>query len=85
MIATQAIITKFHPATNHNGSRISAKNCSGIKVTIGYPHELSGVACHAKAAELLATKLNWIDAGKTFEQQYAAGGTQTGYVFVDRG
>jgi hypothetical protein len=54
-------------------------------VTIGYPHELSGVACHAKAAELLATKLNWIDAGKTFEQQYAAGGTQTGYVFVDRG
>ena len=85
MNATQAIETKKLGVTERRGARIVATSASGIKVTIDYPYELSGVDCHAKAAELLATKLNWINAGKTFEQQYAAGGTQTGYVFVDRG
>lgn len=85
MMASQAITTKYLPCTNTRGSRIQAKTTSGIKVTISYPHELSGVDCHALAAEQLARQLGWLESGTAFEQQYAAGGLQTGYVFVDRG
>ena len=84
MMVSQAITTKYLPCTNTLGSRIQASTASGIKVTINYPHWLSGVDCHALAAEKLAIKLDWLESDKTFEQQYAAGGTQTGYVFVDK-
>lgn len=84
MITLQAITTKYLPCTNTKGSRIQAKTASGIKVTISYPYELSGVDCHALAAETLARQLGWIESGTVFEHQYAAGGTQTGYVFVNK-
>ncbi len=84
MYATQAIETKKLGATERRGSRIVAKTASGIKVTIDYPYELSGVDCHAKAAEALARQLAWIEPAVSFEQQYAAGSTQGGYVFVSR-
>jgi len=80
MIARQAIQTKYHGPTNTKGSRISATSASGIKVFIGYPHELSGVDCHAKAAEALARKLGW--TAEAFEAHWVAGGTKDGYVFV---
>lgn len=84
MMASQAITTKYLPCTNTRGSRIQATTASGIKVTIGYPHELSGVDCHALAAEKLARQLGWLESGTAFEQQYVAGGTRTGYVFVNK-
>ena len=82
MNALQAIQTKYHGATNSKGSRISATSASGIKVFISYPHELSGVDCHAKAAEALVRKLDWIGEGTSFDSKFVAGGTHTGYVFV---
>ena len=82
MNAYQAIETKYHGATNTKGSRISATAASGIKVYIDYPHELSGVDCHARAAEKLARKLEWLKLGEEFEGNYIAGGTRSGYVFV---
>ena len=54
----QAIITKYLSATNNRGSRIKA-TCAAGSVTIGYPHELSGMDCHAKAAYALLAKLHW--------------------------
>ena len=84
MIVSHAITTKYLPCTNTRGSRIQAKTASGIKVTIDYPHELSGVDCHALAAEKLAKQLGWLESGKTFEQQYAAGYAAPGFVFVDK-
>jgi len=82
MHAFQAIETKYHGATNTKGSRISATSASGVKVYIHYPHELSGVDCHALAAEKLALKLDWLKLGEEFEGKYIAGGTRAGYVFV---
>ena len=82
MNAFQAIETKYHGATNTKGSRISATSASGIKTYIDYPHELSGVDCHAIAAEKLARKLEWLKPGEEFEGKYIAGGTRSGYVFV---
>lgn len=57
----QAIITKYLPVTNTRGSRIKA-TCVAGSVTIGYPHELSGMACHAAAAKVLVDKMGWNDA-----------------------
>ena len=56
----QAIITKYLSATNSRGSRIKA-TCAAGSVTIGYPHEFSGMACHAAAAKALVDKMGWND------------------------
>ena len=82
MHAFQAIETKYHGATDTKGSIISATSASGIKVYIDYPHELSGVNCHAKAAEKLARKMEWLKPEEAFDGKYIAGGTRAGYVFV---
>ena len=82
MHALQAIETKYHGATNTKGSRISATSASGIKTYIDYPHELSGVDCHAIAAEKLARNLEWLKQEDAYENKYIAGGTRSGYVFV---
>lgn len=54
----QAIQTKYLCPTNSRGARIKA-TCAAGSVTISYPYELSGQACHRKAAEALMFKLNW--------------------------
>lgn len=54
----QAITTKYLSATNSRGSRIKA-TCAAGSVTIGYPHELSGMNCHAAAAKALVDKMGW--------------------------
>jgi len=54
----QAIHTKYLCPTNFRGSRIKA-TCATGSVTIAYPYDLSGQACHRKAAELLVAKLHW--------------------------
>ena len=84
MHALQAIETKNLGETETRGVRIVAKTASGIKVTINYHYELSGVDCHAKAAEALARKLKWIEPWVAFDSQYIAGRTKAGYVFVSK-
>lgn len=54
----QAIQTKYLCPTNTKGSRIKA-TCAAGSVTIDYPHELSGMDCHAKAAYALLAKMHW--------------------------
>ncbi len=51
----QAIQTKYLPATNVKGSRIKAW-CERGSITISYPDELSGDACHVYAADKLVEK-----------------------------
>lgn len=51
----QAIISKFLPPTNTRPSRIKA-TCERGSITITYPHEFSGDACHAYAANLLCER-----------------------------
>jgi hypothetical protein len=57
----QAIITKYFGPTNSRGSRIKA-TCAAGSVTISYPYELSGQACHRAAADALVQKMDWNDA-----------------------
>jgi hypothetical protein len=54
----QAIQTKYMGPTNTKGSRIKA-TCAAGSVTIDYPHELSGMDCHAKVAYALLAKMHW--------------------------
>ena len=75
----QAIITKYHGPTNTRGSRISAR-CEAGRVSIPYPHELSGQAVHRAAAEALAANLGWTGA---HYGELLGGGLPSGeYVFV---
>jgi hypothetical protein len=69
----QAIQTKYLCPTNSKGSRIKA-TCAAGSVTINYPHELSGMDCHAKAAYALLAKMHWdykLVGGQLADQSYA--------------
>ena len=71
----QAIQTRYLKPTDTKGARIKAWAAAG-SVTIGYPHELSGQACHRKAAEALAAKFQW-------ENELLGGQLENGdYAFV---
>ena len=81
----QAILSKYLPATNTRGSRIKA-TCERGSVTIPYPHELSGVACHRLAVDTLISKFRVEDGpDSSWSRRYVTGGTADGYahVFVD--
>jgi len=54
----QAIQTRYFGPTNNRGARIKAWAAAG-SITIPYPYELSGQACHRAAAEALALKFQW--------------------------
>ena len=71
----KAIVTKYHGPTNARGSRISASDEDGNKITISYPYELSGEAVHRKAAEALCEKMEWTG-------NLIGGSLKNGYVFV---
>lgn len=75
----KAITTKYHGPTNTRGARISASDQDGNRVTISYPHELSGEDVHRAAAMALCSKMGW---GLLSNQRLVAGSTKTGYVFV---
>jgi hypothetical protein len=56
------IMTKYHSPTDTRGARISAVASTTrlgrhTRITIGYPHELSGSEVHAAAARALVVKL----------------------------
>jgi hypothetical protein len=71
----KAIITKYHGPTNTKGSRITATDEDGNRVTIPHPYELSGEAVHKAAADALCKKMGW--AGNLI-----GGSLKNGYVFT---
>ena len=71
----KAIVTKYHGPTNTRGSRISASDGDGNRVSVSYDHALSGEAVHRVAAEALCAKMKW--TGRP-----VAGGLRDGYAFV---
>ena len=73
----KAISTKYHGPTNARGSRISAYDVDGNRVSIPYPYELSGEAVHRAAAVRLCEKVGWPGA-----DTLAGGAVKAGYVFV---
>jgi hypothetical protein len=79
--ALQAIETKYHGASD----RISATTAAGRKVFVAYDHGLSVADAHAVAAQELAESLDWVNPTKGFAEQFRAGSTVNGYVFVNLG
>ena len=71
----KAIKTTYRGPTNTRGSRITASDEDGNRVTISYPYALSGMDCHAKAAVALCHKMGW--TGKLH-----GGALKDCYVFV---
>lgn len=73
----QSILTKYHGPTNTRGSRISAVTEAGHRLSISYPHELSGEDVHRKAAVALCRKMGWSGCGTLVGGAIHGGG----YVF----
>ena len=71
----KAVVTTYQPATNTRGSRIAASDEDGNKISIPYPHELSGESVHRLAADALCTKMGW-------HGRLTSGSLKNGYVFV---
>lgn len=60
----QAILTRYHGATNYRGSRISA-TCERGRIYIDYPHEKAhGEEAHRAAAQALVARFIQEDAAK---------------------
>lgn len=74
----KAIVTKYHGPTDYKGSRITASDEDGNRITISYPHELSGEQVHRKAAQALCDKMGW-------SGELTGGSLKHGYVFVFTG
>ena len=55
----KAIQTRYYGPTNARGSRVTAWTEGGNRVTIPYPHELSGEAVYRAAADALCKKMGW--------------------------
>lgn len=55
---SQAIVTKYIPATNTKGSRVKATSWAG-SVTVNYEHGLNADQNHLAAAKSLAEKFGW--------------------------
>ncbi len=54
----QAILTRYHGATNTKGSRLSASAAAG-RIYMPYDHAHDGEANHKLAARVLMSKLGW--------------------------
>jgi len=71
----KAILTKYHGPTDFKGSRVSAYDCDGSRVTIGYRSEFGTEPNHRAAAEALCAKMGW-------EGEMVGGFTKDGMAFV---
>lgn len=71
----KAIKTTYYSPTDFRGPKIVASDEDGNRITIGYPHEFSGMDAHAAAARALCQKMGW--AGNLI-----GGGLKGCYVFV---
>ena len=76
-----AILTKYLGPTDHRGVRIKAWSVSKLSVTILYPHELSGEACHWVVLAAWLMKHRSIDDWMRCVE-WVVGETMEGYVFV---
>lgn len=54
----QAIVTKYHGPTDHNGSRITARADAG-RISVSWDYALNDEQNHDAAALALAVKLGW--------------------------
>lgn len=78
----KAITCKYHGPSATRGSRISATDHDGNRVTIDYPHDAhSHEEKYRRAALALCDKMNWSGA-ETLIGGYAAERPTTTYVFV---
>lgn len=85
----QAIATRYLPPTNTRPSRIRA-TCDRGSVTVSFPLELDGPACHAEAMRVLLDKFAAEDGGSRCSfgrpEEYVCGGmpqnSREAYVFV---
>lgn len=71
----RAILTKYHGPTNTRGSRISATDDDGNRVTVPYDHSLSLGRNHDAAAMALCVRLGW--GGRL-----VCGSTSRGFAYV---
>jgi hypothetical protein len=72
----KAIKTVYHGPGNVRGSRISASDEDGNRITIPYPdHAGMGMEAHAVAAKALCEKMGW-------DGKWYGGGLKNCYVFV---
>jgi len=55
----KCIRTRFIPATDTRGSRISADDGDGNKITMSWDHALSTTGNHGAAANALCEKMSW--------------------------
>lgn len=76
----KSIITRYHGATNHKPSRISASAEGVGRVYLPYDYALDAADNHAAAARSLANKYGWLSDGMTL----TGGGLPDGrgYAFV---
>ena len=72
----KAILTKYHGATNTKGSRVSASDCDGNRVTITWQGEFDTEPNHRAAADALCAKMGWVGG------EMAGGFTKDGMAFV---
>jgi hypothetical protein len=73
----KAIRTHYSGPTDTRGSRITADDGDGNRISISYPYELSGEAVHRKAAEALCEKMQW-----TKPERLVGGGYKNDYYWV---
>ena len=73
----KAITTKYHGPTNTRGSRVSASDSDGNRVSIPYDHALNSEEAHRKAAVALCARMKWSGA-----DTMVGGSIKNGYVFV---
>lgn len=55
----KAITTRYCGPTNCRGARIIASEPDGKRMSVPYPHELSGAEVHRHAADALMARLGW--------------------------
>ena len=72
----KAITTKFHGPTNTRGSRYSATDSDGNRVSLATEFELDSTGNHERAAKALCVKMGWV------QYPLMGGGTKNGCVFV---
>lgn len=72
----KAITTKFHGPTNSRGSRYSASDEGGNRVTLSADYELNSDGNHDAAARALCVKMDWT------AHDLVRGATKNGYVYV---
>ena len=71
----QAIITKYHGATNTRGARFSARSASGIRVSVPVLSVRTPQENSRAAVATLCRRLGW-------RGNYAEGATIDGFVYV---